>query len=123
MRASRETELAKDYPLHVVTAWLGNTPKIAMKHYLMTTDADFERAAKSAAAGVSKTSQGAENSADPANESAGFTELCGTLPDSAEVLSGGQGTRTLNPLRGTTFPVWPLAIRLPSGGSYLILLS
>ena len=31
--------------------------------------------------------------------------------------SGGHGTRTRNPLRGTTFPVWPLAIRLPSGES------
>ena len=31
--------------------------------------------------------------------------------------SGGHGTRTHNPLRGTTFPVWPLAIRLPSGFS------
>lgn len=49
LRASRETELAADYPLHVVTGWLGNTPKIAMKHYLQTTDADFERAAKSGA--------------------------------------------------------------------------
>ena len=28
--------------------------------------------------------------------------------------SGGHGTRTRNPLRGTTFPMWPLAIRLPS---------
>ena len=46
MRASRETELAKDYPIHVVTAWLGNTPRIALKHYLQVTDADFERAAE-----------------------------------------------------------------------------
>ena len=29
--------------------------------------------------------------------------------------SGGHEIRTRNPLRGTTFPVWPLAIRLPSG--------
>ena len=28
--------------------------------------------------------------------------------------SGGHGTRTRNRLPGTTFPVWPLAIRLPS---------
>ncbi len=28
--------------------------------------------------------------------------------------SGGHGIRTRNPFRGTTFPVWPLAIRLPS---------
>jgi formylglycine-generating enzyme required for sulfatase activity len=37
--------LAQDFPIHVVTAWLGNTPTIAMRHYLLTTDADFERAA------------------------------------------------------------------------------
>ena len=45
LRASRETELAAEYPIHVVTAWLGNTPKIAMKHYLMTTESDFAKAA------------------------------------------------------------------------------
>ena len=49
MRASRETELAKDYPVHVVTAWLGNTPRSAMKHYRQVTDDDFERAAQGGA--------------------------------------------------------------------------
>lgn len=49
LRASRETELAGEYPLHVVVGWLGNTPKIAMKHYLMATDADFEKATGGAA--------------------------------------------------------------------------
>ena len=44
LRASRETELAREFPLHVVTSWLGNTPRIAMKHYLMTTEDDFARA-------------------------------------------------------------------------------
>jgi len=43
LRSSRETELAQDFPIHVVTAWLGNTPTIAMRHYLLTTDADFRR--------------------------------------------------------------------------------
>ena len=28
MRASRETELAAEYPIHVITAWLGNTPRM-----------------------------------------------------------------------------------------------
>jgi hypothetical protein len=46
LRSSCETDLAAEYPLHVVTAWLGNTPKIAMKHYLLATDADFKRAAR-----------------------------------------------------------------------------
>ncbi len=44
LRASRETELVKEHPIHVVTKWLGNTPTIATKHYLQVTDADFERA-------------------------------------------------------------------------------
>lgn len=44
LRSSRETELAQEYPLHVVADWLGNTPRIALKHYLQTTDMDFERA-------------------------------------------------------------------------------
>ena len=32
------------------------------------------------------------------------------------IKSGGHGARTRNSFRSTTFPVWPLAIRLPSGG-------
>ncbi len=44
MRASRETELVERYPVQVVTAWLGNSPKVAMKHYLMTTDSHFASA-------------------------------------------------------------------------------
>ena len=38
-------ELATQYPLHVVRAWIGNTPRVARKHYLMVTDADFAKAA------------------------------------------------------------------------------
>ena len=44
LRASRETELVKEYPVQVVTSWLGNTPRIALKHYLMVRTEDFERA-------------------------------------------------------------------------------
>ena len=44
LRATRETELAAVLPLHVVTAWCGNTPKVALGHYLMTTDDHFEQA-------------------------------------------------------------------------------
>ncbi len=44
MRASRETELAESNPLHVVTAWIGNSARIAAQHYLQVTDADFDRA-------------------------------------------------------------------------------
>ena len=44
LRASLETELLRERPIHVVTAWLGNSPRIALKHYCMVTDFDFDRA-------------------------------------------------------------------------------
>jgi hypothetical protein len=36
---------AKEYPLKTVTEWLGNTTKVAMRHYLQTTESDFEPSA------------------------------------------------------------------------------
>jgi integrase len=51
LRASRETELAAEYPLHVVCAWIGNSQRIAAKHYLQITEDDWQRAAKSGAVG------------------------------------------------------------------------
>jgi integrase len=49
LRASRETELAQSFPVHVVAAWLGNTPRIAMKHYLQVTESDFRKAVQNPA--------------------------------------------------------------------------
>jgi integrase len=46
LRASRETELMAQYPVHVVCAWLGNTPAIAGKHYLQVREEDFAAAAE-----------------------------------------------------------------------------
>jgi len=43
----RETELMAVYPAHVVCAWLGNTPKVAMKHYLQVTEEDYRKASES----------------------------------------------------------------------------
>ena len=45
-RSTRETELAEQFAIHVVTGWLGNSPRVAMKHYLQITDAHFEEACK-----------------------------------------------------------------------------
>ncbi len=52
LRASRETELVEDFPIHVVTAWLGNSPETAIKHYLSVRDTHFERAAEDGAAEI-----------------------------------------------------------------------
>jgi hypothetical protein len=47
--------------MHVVTAWLGNTPTVAMKHYLMTTEEHFasalEGGAESGALSAQKAAQ------------------------------------------------------------------
>ena len=44
LRASRETELCQNHPLHVAAAWIGNSPTVAIGHYLQTTDLDWEKA-------------------------------------------------------------------------------
>lgn len=48
LRASRETELAQDSPLHVVCEWIGNSRLMAMEHYLQVTDEDFAKAVQQA---------------------------------------------------------------------------
>lgn len=45
LRSTRQTELAAQYPLHVVCAWIGNKAAVAAEHYLQVTDADFDNAA------------------------------------------------------------------------------
>jgi hypothetical protein len=44
LRASRQTELQREFPLHVVCSWLGNSPRIAQQSYLLVTEDDFARA-------------------------------------------------------------------------------
>ncbi len=43
-RSSRETELIEQFPIQTVTAWLGNSPQIAVKHYLQVTEEHFQKA-------------------------------------------------------------------------------
>ena len=45
LRASRQTELERNNPTHVVCAIMGNTPQVANRHYLQTTQEDLLRAA------------------------------------------------------------------------------
>ncbi len=120
LRASRETELAREYPIHVVTAWLGNTPKIAMKHYLMTTEDDFSKAigrlietalqnpvqstansgAKSGAAASRGGSQDIASIDTSPYLSKPFASAYDNLRVAANHPSGGHGTRTRNPITG-----------------------
>src|SRR5947207_1737365 len=91
LRASRETDLMKSFPIHVVCAWIGNTPEIALGHYLQTLDADFERAVKggaeTGAVAVQKAVQsgaaGERQEVTPARESLEILGSCqpGSSPD------------------------------------------
>jgi hypothetical protein len=45
LRSTRETELADEFPLQAVCAWIGNSQPVAAKHYLQLTDERFDRAA------------------------------------------------------------------------------
>jgi hypothetical protein len=40
-----QTELQREFPLHVVCSWLGNSPRIAQQSYLLVTEDDFAKAA------------------------------------------------------------------------------
>ena len=49
LRATRQTELMKDFPEYVICAWLGNSRLVAREHYLQVTDEHFKQAAHFAA--------------------------------------------------------------------------
>jgi hypothetical protein len=57
MRATRETELADEYPAHVVTAWIGNSERVATDHYLQITEEHWKSAAESGAVALQKAVQ------------------------------------------------------------------
>ena len=44
LRAIRETALTDEHPIHVVCAWIGNSPRVAREHYLQVTPEHFEKA-------------------------------------------------------------------------------
>lgn len=103
LRASRETELAAEFPIHVVCSWIGNTERIAAKHYLQVTDDYFERAAKSSASALQNpVQQGAALSCNEGPEmTQGSTEPSLTRNDATlceSVRCTGIPPRGLEPL-------------------------
>jgi integrase len=103
LRASRETELAALFPLHLVCEWMGNQTAIAAKHYLKATDADFQRAAKSGAVALHFPVQ--HDTAPPRTDSQLSSEDlagCGVVRGGAEECESLEGAsippRGLEPL-------------------------
>ena len=50
LRATRQTELAEQFPMHVVCEWIGNSQAVAQEHYLRVTDEHFAKATGGGAA-------------------------------------------------------------------------
>jgi hypothetical protein len=64
LRASCESDLAQSFPLATVTKWLGNTPSVALRHYVDPTEVAFDRALEwRPARGAKSGALGAQNQA------------------------------------------------------------
>ena len=87
LRATRETELAATFPEHVVCEWIGNSSRVARKHYLRVTEADVARAA-----GVDAAS--AANRAADALQNALQQPGCQPMPNAAKSGFGSVGQHT-----------------------------
>ena len=85
LRASCESDLAREYPITTVCKWIGNTVAIAAKHYIQVTDSDFQRAV-----GADK---GAARQAAQSVHEMGCNSLHGKTknPMKPEVYAGVQG--------------------------------
>lgn len=78
-RASRETELLETFPLHVVAAWMGHSPKIALLHYARVTDDHFDRAAQIEAQHTPNSGGLATIGAPPQQKNAAFPKENGVI--------------------------------------------
>ena len=67
LRSTRETELAEEFPMHVVCKWIGNSQPVAAKHYLQLTDEHFMRAINGDESAGARVTQ---NAAQKAHETA-----------------------------------------------------
>ena len=95
LRASRQTELAAEFPIHVVCEWIGNSAAIAQAHYLQVTDGDFDRAAKSGAKSGAIVVQKAVQTAFDRNEQ--------ELPNLSQVLTGDYPGTSLSYIGNLTY--------------------
>jgi len=75
MRATRQTELAERYPIHVVCAWIGNSRAVAQEHYLQVTDDHFEKAAQNPAQSEADSTRTEQS--DSVKNTANHPELAG----------------------------------------------
>ena len=95
LRGSRQTELADQFPLHVVTDWIGNSPDIADRHYLKTTDDHFKKSvAGETAHGTGKAAQNPAQQAAVRDQIDPQTQRASSSKDEA-LLAPGCGQITI----------------------------
>jgi hypothetical protein len=82
LRATRETELAETFPMHVVCEWIGNSAAIADRWALRAGGA------KCGAAGARTGWQRAAIGWGRKHKKPGFAELCECMRHSVQVFSG-----------------------------------
>ena len=71
LRASFETDVCEEFPVHVAAEWCGNSLAVAEKHYLSTTEDHFRRAVEGQEIGPQKVTS---------NPTSGRTEMGGNGP-------------------------------------------
>ena len=100
LRSTRQTELTEKFPAHVVSAWIGNTERMAQNHYLQVTDTHFEQAVKEPAPGMpeSKPEQAAQNPAQSTAVTVGNHQDEAQAPNTnrPELLSDSDASRYLH---------------------------
>lgn len=91
LRSSRQTELAEEYPAHVVCAWMGNFVSVAQDHYLQVRDEYFIAAAQGETAAARSTAESSEPQRKPEGENRVFAVLSGTENADVEYRMGAPG--------------------------------
>ncbi|MBX7168595.1 MAG: site-specific integrase [Pirellulales bacterium] len=63
LRSTRQTELAEQFPGHVVCDWIGNSQAVATTHYLQVTDEHYKRAVEGGKQALQNPTQSAHGKA------------------------------------------------------------
>ncbi len=123
LRATRETELAEKFPIHVVCAWIGNTPKVAKDSYLQVTDDHFAKAAQNPAQHLHESPRTeSQSEKSDMKKAPAMQELAGdcSLVQSHQVgPTGVEPARPYGhmPLKHARLPIPPRAHSLPKTSS------
>ena len=88
LRSTRQTELEERFPSHVVCAWIGNSIKVAEKHYLQVTEDHYRRALQNA---VPQVPAPGRKESQRSRKTAGIAASCDLLRAPATRQIGPEG--------------------------------